>query len=286
LQVEALSAARAAEAVVLVLGLAPELENEELPVEVEGFAGGDRTSLDLPRPQRELLEQVVALGKPTVLVLLSGSPVALPAAAERVSAVLHAWYPGEAGGQAIADVLFGDYNPGGRLPLTFYRSVADLPPFAEYGMQGRTYRYFRGEPLFPFGHGLSYTKFRYGRLRLPARMTAADTALTVSVEVTNSGAIAGDEVVQFYVSHPDANFRVPIRALAAFRRVSLQPGERRTVAFTLTAKQLGVVDARGWRVLPPGPMWITVGGKQPGFRGAADASTTQVVEGVVEVGSR
>jgi beta-glucosidase len=286
LQPEALAVARAAEAVVLFLGLAPELENEELSVEVEGFAGGDRTSLELPRPQRELLERIVALGKPTVLVLLSGSPVSLPPAMERVGAIVQAWYPGEAGGQAIADVLFGDYNPAGRLPLTFYRSVADLPPFEDYGMEGRTYRYFRGEPLFPFGHGLSYTKFAYGRLRLPARLTEEDTAITVSVEVTNEGGMPGDEVVQVYVSHTEAEYRVPVRTLAAFRRVTLQPGQTTALSFTLTMRQLRVVGTHGLQVLPSGRTWISVGGKQPGFRGAADAATTQALRGVVEIGAR
>jgi beta-glucosidase len=162
----AIEAARKAEVVVMVMGLSPALEGEEMPVQVAGFAGGDRTDVTLPRPQEELLRRIHALGKPIVLVLLSGSAVAVNWAAEHVPAIVEAWYPGQAGGDGIADALFGDANPGGRLPVTFYRSVDDLPPFEDYRMEGRTYRYFRGEPLFPFGYGLSYTTFAYSDLRL------------------------------------------------------------------------------------------------------------------------
>jgi beta-glucosidase len=163
---EALQAARAADAVVLVLGLTPRLEGEEMDLKIAGFRGGDRTSLDLPATQQRLLERVTTLGKPTVLVLLNGSALAVNWAQQNVPAILEAWYPGQAGGSAIADVLFGDYNPAGRLPVTFYRSVNDLPAFEDYAMRGRTYRFFEGQPLYPFGHGLSYTRFAYDNLRL------------------------------------------------------------------------------------------------------------------------
>jgi Glycosyl hydrolase family 3 C terminal domain. len=190
---EALRVAGKADVIVLVLGLTPTVEGEEIAIEIEGFRGGDRTEIGLPAPQEELLRKVCALGKPTVLVLMGGSALAVTWAAENVPAILEAWYPGQAGGDAIADVLFGDYNPAGRLPVTFYRSTEDLPPFTDYRMAGRTYRYFRGEPLFPFGYGLSYTRFAYSNLRLSAdRITLDNTAmdapaLTVSVDVQNTG---------------------------------------------------------------------------------------------------
>jgi beta-glucosidase len=211
----ALAAARESDAVVLVLGLSPRLEGEEMSVPVEGFAGGDRVSLDLPRAQEDLMEKVAALGKPTVLVLMNGSALAVNWARDHVPAIVEAWYPGQAAGDAIADVLFGDYNPGGRLPVTFYRSADQLPPFTDYSMKGRTYRFFQGEPLFRFGYGLSYTTFAYRNLqREPGKAT---------VEVTNTGAMAGDEVVQAYVKG----------SLAGFQRITLKPKETRTVEIPL-----------------------------------------------------
>ncbi len=278
----ALAAARRADAVILMLGLSPRLEGEEMPVDVPGFAGGDRVTLGLPAPQDSLLRAVAGVGKPVVLVLLNGSAVAIPWAAEHVSAIVEAWYPGQAAGDALADVLFGDVSPGGRLPVTVYRSVDDLPPFDDYRMRGRTYRYFAGEPLFPFGHGLSYTTFRYRDLRLPDRVTAGDT-VRVSVEVENAGAVTADEVVQLYVSDLAASVPVPIRALQGFRRVTLRPGERRRVTFTLTPRQLAVIDGEGREAVEPGAFAIAVGGKQPGFHGLADAATTEVLEGRLEV---
>jgi beta-glucosidase len=206
---EAAAAAKKSDAVILVLGLSPRLEGEEMKVPVEGFSGGDRISLDIPRPQQALMEAVAAVGKPTVLVLLNGSAVSVNWAAQHIPAIVEAWYPGQAGGTAIADVLFGDYNPAGRLPVTFYKSAADLPPFDDYNMKGRTYRFFTGQPLYPFGHGLSYTTFAYHNLK------------SDSVEVENTGTRAGEEVVQIYVNH----------ALANFQRVSLRPKERKTVHF-------------------------------------------------------
>jgi beta-glucosidase len=182
LEREALDAARQADAVVVVLGLSPRLEGEEMRVPVEGFQGGDRVSLDLPRVQEDLLRKIVALGKPVVLVLLNGSALAVNWARDHVPAIVEAWYPGQAGGTALADVLFGDYNPAGRLPVTFYRSASELPPFTDYSMRGRTYRFFRGEPLFPFGHGLSYTTFAYRNLRVPGQARAGENR-TVELEM-------------------------------------------------------------------------------------------------------
>jgi len=279
---EALDAARRADVVVMMLGLSPRLEGEEMPVAVPGFAGGDRVTLGLPAPQEELLHAVVDVGTPVVLVLLNGSALAIGWAAEHVPAIVEAWYPGQAAGAALADVLFGEVSPSGRLPVTFYRSVDDLPAFDDYRMQGRTYRYFTGEPLFPFGHGLSYTTFRYRDLRLPARVTARDSVV-ISVEIENAGSMAAEEVVQLYVSDLEASAPVPIRSLQGIRRVALDPGQRERVTFTLPPRQLALVDARGHHLLEPGMFQVAVGGKQPGFRGLADAPTTDVLTATIEV---
>ncbi len=276
---EAVAAARASDAVVMVLGIAPSLEGEEMKVEVKGFRGGDRTDLSLPDAQENLLKAVQATGKPVVLVLMSGSALAVNWADENVPAILQAWYPGEEGGRAIADVLFGDYNPAGRLPVTFYKSADDLPPFEAYGMQGRTYRYFKGQPLYPFGHGLSYTRFVYGDLKTSARSIRAGASVRVSVDVRNAGERAGDEVVQLYVTDVAASVPVPVRSLQGISRVSLKPGERRRVSFTLAPSQMSVIDDQGRRVVEPGEFLISVGGKQPGFAGTADAPTTGVATG-------
>ncbi len=283
---EALKVAGKADVVVLVLGLTPTIEGEEIAIEVEGFRGGDRTEIGLPAPQEELLRKVCALGKPTVLVLMGGSALAATWAAENVPAILEAWYPGQAGGDAIADVLFGDYNPAGRLPVTFYRSTEDLPPFTDYRMEGRTYRYFRGEPLFPFGYGLSYTRFAYSNLRLSEdRITLDNTAmdapaLTVSVDVQNTGERAGDEVVQMYLTDLQASVPVPVRQLAGFTRIHLQPGETRTVTFTVTTRQLSLIDDRGNRVVEPGEFEIAVGGRQPM---TGEAPSDEIVKGTLSV---
>lgn len=253
-----------------------------MPVDVPGFAGGDRVTLGLPRPQEELLRAVVGTGTPVVLVLLSGSAVAVPWAAEHVPAMVQAWYPGQAAGDAIADVLFGVTSPAGRLPVTFYRSADDLPPFSDYAMRGRTYRYFGGEPLFPFGHGLSYTRFQYHGLRMPERAHVGEQ-IDVSVEVENAGERSAEEVVQVYVTDLEASVPVPIRSLAGFRRITLRPRERLQVKFRLPERAFSLIDAAGRRVVEPGLFEIAVGGKQPGQRGLADAATTQVLTGQLEV---
>ena len=277
----ALQAARQADAVVMMLGLSPRLEGEEMRVPVPGFQGGDRVTLDLPAAQEDLLRKVAALNKPVVVVLLNGSAVAVNWAREHVPAIVESWYPGQAGGTALADVLFGDYNPAGRLPVTFYNSAADLPAFTDYSMKGRTYRYFKGEPLFPFGFGLSYTTFAYSNLRLPPSAQSG-AGVHVAVDVRNTGTRAGDEVVQLYVKGPSGR-PGPIRSLAAFRRISLAAGETKTVEFDLAPSQLGNVGEDGRSRISPGALEISIGGKQPGFRGAADARTTQVVTGSVRV---
>jgi beta-glucosidase len=238
LEAEAESIAKQADAVVMFLGLTARLEGEEMPVRVPGFQGGDRTSIDLPEPQQHLLERIASLGKPTVLVLLNGSALAVNWAQTHVPAIVEAWYPGQAAGTAIADVLFGNYNPGGRLPVTFYKSTGDLPAFDNYAMAGRTYRFFKGAPLYPFGFGLSYTSFAYKNLRTSAdRMRAGDT-ITVRVDITNTGKIAGEEVVQLYARHVGSKVDRTNKDLRGFRRVSLQPGETKTVALRLPAQSL------------------------------------------------
>jgi beta-glucosidase len=273
---EALDAARQADAVVMLLGLSPRLEGEEMPVDVPGFRGGDRLDLDLPAPQQELLEAVTAVGTPVVLVLLNGSALSLTWAADHVPAILEAWYAGQAAGTAIADVLFGHVSPAGRLPVTFYRSVEQLPPFDDYAMRGRTYRYFTGEPLFPFGHGLSYTTFAYHDLRVPDTVRPGDT-VHVTVEVRNTGFRAGEEVVQLYVGDLEASVPVPVRTLAGFHRIALAAGERRTVGFAIAPRHLSVINAAGERMIEPGTFTVSAGGKQPGFTGHADAPTTGVL---------
>jgi beta-glucosidase len=283
-QAEAIAAARKADAVVMVMGLSAGLEGEEMPIRIEGFAGGDRTSLDLPRVQQSLMEKVVqaAQGKPVVLVLLTGSAVSINWADENVPAIVEAWYGGQAAGTAVADVLFGNVSPGGRLPITFYRSVEQLPPFADYSMRGRTYRYFEGQPLYPFGHGLSYSRFTYSGLSIP-RTATAGSPLTVSVEVKNAGAMAADEVVQVYVTNHSAAGYKPLRALKGLQRISLKAGETRTVRFTLDDRALSSVGEDGVRSATPGRYTIAVGGKQPGLTGTADASTTMVLTADVEL---
>ncbi|HEX9187323.1 MAG TPA: glycoside hydrolase family 3 C-terminal domain-containing protein, partial [Vicinamibacteria bacterium] len=268
----------------MVLGLSSRLEGEEMPVRIEGFAGGDRTSLDLPKVQQALLETVVAAaaGKPVVLVLLNGSALAVGWADRHVPAIVEAWYPGQAAGTAVADVLFGDVSPAGRLPLTFYRSLDQLPPFDDYSMAKRTYRYFDGEPLYPFGHGLSYSRFAYEKLALP-KAVPIGRPVPVSVELRNAGGMAADEVVQLYVTDHEASGPVPRRALKGFQRVPLKPGESRVVRFTLDERAFSLVGADGRRVVEPGRFTIAVGGKQPGLRGTADAPTTMVLSGEVEL---
>jgi beta-glucosidase len=276
---EAVSLAKEADAVVLVLGLSSQLEGEEMTVHEPGFLGGDRTDIGLPARQQALLEAVTATGKPVVLVLMSGSALAVNWADMHVASIVQAWYPGEEGGAALADVLFGDYNPAGRLPVTFYKSVDQLPPFESYAMEGRTYRYFKGEPLYPFGHGLSYTRFKYSGLNISSPRISPTGTVTVSATVENVGRIEGDEVVQLYVTDVKASVPVPLRSLAGVERLHLKPGERRMVSFTLDPRQLAIVTDDGRSVVEPGEFKISIGGKQSGFKGTADVATTGFGEG-------
>jgi beta-glucosidase len=203
-----------------------------------------------------------------VLVLMNGSALAVNWADENVPAIVEAWYPGGEGGHAVAQLLAGDYSPAGRLPVTFYRSVDDLPGFTDYSMQGRTYKYYQGEVLYPFGHGLSYTRFAYAGPRATAN---ADGTVTVSAEVSNTGAMDGDEVVQLYLSRPDLAGQ-PVRSLAAFDRIHLAKGESRTVTFTLDARALSTVDESGQRAVRPGKVDLWLGGGQPVSRTGLEAA--------------
>lgn len=228
-----------------------------------GFASGDRTTIALPAPQTEFLKELKKTGRPIILVNMSGSVMSFEWESDNVDAILQAWYGGQAAGDAITDILFGSYNPSGRMPLTTYKSDRDLPDFEDYSMAGRTYRYFKGDVRYPFGHGLSYTTFSYSPLTAPDSVTTGHDA-TVSVTVKNTGKREGDEVVQLYVSHsPEGRVSVPVRSLKGFRRVSLKPGESRKVSFTLTPEELGLVDNRGNLVMAPGALQIYIGGGQP-----------------------
>ncbi|MEQ1644251.1 MAG: glycoside hydrolase family 3 C-terminal domain-containing protein [Pyrinomonadaceae bacterium] len=276
LRLDAIEKAKQVDAVIMVMGISPRVEGEEMDVQLEGFRGGDRTDIALPKPQQQLIKDIHALGKPVVLVTMAGSALALNWENDNLPAIIHAWYPGQFGGTAIAETIFGDYNPAGRLPVTFYKSVDQLPPFDDYKMEGRTYRYFRGEPLYPFGYGLSYSRFEYSGLRLP-KSVSSGRDLTVSALVKNAGTVAGDEVVQVYLTANSATAVVPIRSLVGVQRIRLQPGESRIVKFTVASRYMSIVLRDGKRVLEPGDFSVSVGGEQPAFTGSAKAKTTMTV---------
>lgn len=279
---EAVAMAKSADLAVVVLGLSQRLEGESMDVVTPGFDRGDRTAITLPAQQEALLKAVKETGKPVILVLNAGSAMAINWAKENVDAIISAGYPGEEGGNALADVVFGDYNPAGRLPITYYQSVEDLPPFEDYDMKGRTYRYFEGKPLYPFGYGLSYTRFSYKDLEVPAKVNAGHP-VQISVTVTNIGSRAGDEVVQLYLNDKEASTMRPIRQLEGFQRIHLKPGESKVVNFTLSARQLSMINGESKRVIEEGVFSIHVGGEQPGFDGKLQAETTEVVTGEFQV---
>lgn len=255
-----------ADVVLFAGGISPQLEGEEMRVDYPGFNGGDRTSIMLPAVQTELMKKLQASGKPVVFVMMTGSAIAIPWENGHIPAIMNAWYGGQSAGTAVADVLFGDYNPAGRLPVTFYKSDADLPSFMSYDMNGRTYRYFKGEPLYPFGYGLSYTTFRYGGLNIPSTIDKKAN-LKISVRVTNTGKKDGEEVVQLYISHPGIKGKNPLRQLKGFQRITLKAGASQLVTFSLTPEQLSLVnEADGKPYTPSGKLTISVGGGQPGIK--------------------
>ena len=269
LRAQAVEAARYSDVTIAFVGLSPSLEGEEMPVKLAGFSGGDRTSIDLPAAQEDLLKALAATRKPLIVVFQNGSALAVNWAQQNANAILEAWYPGAEGGTAIAETLAGDNNPAGRLPLTFYSSLTQVPPFEEYSMHGRTYRYLADKPLYGFGYGLSYTSFEYSNLKVPASVKAGNP-VTVEGDVKNSGAMAGDEVIELYLTQPKA-FETPLRALAGFKRIHLAPGESAHVSLTIDPRSLGQVDAKGNRVIVPGEYTVSLAGAQP--QEAASAQT-------------
>jgi len=267
---EAVAAAKQSDITIAFVGLSPSLEGEEMPVKLAGFSGGDRTSIDLPAAQDDLLKALAATGKPLVVVLQNGSALAVNWAEQHANAILEAWYPGEEGGTAIAETLAGDNNPSGRLPLTFYSSLGQVPPFEDYSMRGRTYRYLADKPLYGFGFGLSYTTFAYSNLQIPTASVKAGDPVTVEADVKNTGPVAGDEVVELYLTQPKA-FETPLRVLAGFKRIHLAVAESAHVSLTIDPRSLGQVDANGNRVILPGEYTVSLGGAQP--QDAASAQT-------------
>jgi beta-glucosidase len=263
---DAVAAANEADVVIAVVGITAQLEGEEgssrgpLP---KGFRGGDRTTIDLPKDEEGLIEAVKATGKPLVVVLMNGSALAVNWASQNANAILESWYPGEEGGIAVAETLAGANNPAGRLPVTFYKSTDDMPPFKNYSMKGRTYRYFDGKPLYPFGYGLSYSTFAYSNAKLSSSTVKAGGSLQVEVDVRNTGSVAGDEVAQLYVIFPKVP-GAPIRALRGFERVHIAPGQTRHVRFLLDPRDLSCVNKAGEHLVAPGAYRIFVGGGQPG----------------------
>jgi len=258
----AAAAAKDADVVVAVVGITSELEGEEMQVNEDGFKGGDRTSIDLPKPELALLQEVATAGKPLVVVLTNGSALAVNWAREHANAIVDAWYPGEEGGTAVAQTLSGRNNPAGRLPVTFYTGVDQLPPFEDYSMKGRTYRYFEGTPLYPFGYGLSYTKFSYSGLAVPTSAVQAGSPVVAEVTVTNSGSKAGDEVAQLYLSFPKVA-GAPLKALRGFKRIHLEPGASQKVRFELNPRDLSMVTEAGDPIVAEGAYTVSVGGGQP-----------------------
>ncbi|MGZ8511394.1 MAG: glycoside hydrolase family 3 C-terminal domain-containing protein, partial [Chitinophagaceae bacterium] len=268
-----------AEAIIYVGGISPQLEGEEMKVDYPGFNGGDRTSILLPAIQTAVMKRLKSTGRPVVFVMMTGSAIALPWESENIPAIVNAWYGGQSAGTAVADVLFGDYNPAGRLPVTFYKSDSDLPDFSSYDMTNRTYRYFTGEALYPFGYGLSYTTFHYDNLTAAASVTKGKKVL-VSVRVKNTGKKDGEEVVQLYVSNPDKNIKAPLKALRGFKRIELKAGESKTITFRLSPGDLSIVSKNGELKQMTGELTVSVGGGQPGVK---NRTTSNVVSKRIKI---
>ncbi|HPG10637.1 MAG TPA: glycoside hydrolase family 3 C-terminal domain-containing protein [Chitinophagaceae bacterium] len=252
-----------ADVIVFAGGISPQLEGEEMPVTVPGFSGGDRTSIMLPAVQTDLLKALRSTGKPVVFAMMTGSAIAIPWEEENIPAIVNIWYGGQSAGTAFADVLFGDYNPGGRLPVTFYKSDNDLPSFSNYDMTNRTYRYFNGDALYPFGYGLSYTTFNYTDIS-SVKKSKRNKNITISAVVTNSGKMDGEEVVQLYVHHNNINGKAPLKALKGFQRISLKAGESKKISFRLSPEDLSLVSEAGTINQPKGTINVSIGGGQPG----------------------
>jgi len=275
-QADAVNAAKGADVVIAVVGITSQLEGEEMNVSLPGFKGGDRTSLDLPKDEEDLLKAVKATGRKMAVVLMNGSALSVNWAASNADAILDAWYSGEEGGTAIGQTLAGDNNPSGHLPVTFYTGTDQLPAFEDYAMANRTYRYFTGKPLYPFGHGLSYTRFAYSGLKMAPSLKAGDQ-LGIDVTVRNTGPRYGEAVPQLYLGFPGAAGQ-PLRALRGISRIALQAGESRTIHFDLSSRDLSSVTVAGDRVVAPGTYRITIGEGQPDT-GAATVGRKLTVTG-------
>lgn len=278
---EAISAAERADVVVVCLGLDANIEGEQGDVSNE-FGSGDKKDLNLPGQQQELLEAVYKVGKPVILVLLSGSALAINWADEHIPAIIQAWYPGAEGGKAIASLIFGEYSPSGRLPVTFYRTTEELPDFRDYSMENRTYRYMKNEALYPFGYGLSYTKFEYSNIVLDKDKISAGESIECRATVKNIGNWASDEVVQLYIKDVEASVRVPRWQLRGIRKIHLEPGEEKEVSFTITPKDMSLINEEGKRMLEPGLFEVYVGGSQPDKR-SIELTGTEVLKATFEV---
>ncbi len=265
---EAVEAAKKSDAVIAVAGISPQLESEENPrIDLPGFRGGDRTWLRLPAEEEAMLEAIHKTGKPIILVLVGGSALGINWAKKNIPAIMDAWYPGEQGGNAVADVIFGDYDPAGRLPVTFYKSVKQLPPFTDYSMRGRTYRYFKGTPLYPFGYGLSYTTFAYSGMKVSKPVVTSADTLNVSLDVNNTGSMDGDEVVELYVKHLDVKGFHAIKSLKGFDRVAINRGETKTVDILLPVKSLATYNVKEKKVMvEPGKYELQIGSSSRDIR--------------------
>jgi beta-glucosidase len=255
-----------ADVIIYVGGISPRLEGEEMKVHVPGFSGGDRTSISLPTVQTDFLKALKATGKPVVFVMMTGSAVAIPWEEENIPAIVNAWYGGEAAGTAVADVLFGDYSPSGKLPVTFYKSDSDLPPFEDYSMKNRTYRYFTGEALYPFGFGLSYTRFGFSNLQLSKTKIKKNETINAELTVTNNGKVKSDEVVELYLTHLSDEENIPLYSLKGFKRLSLAPGASEKVKFTITPDMMKLVNDEGESVLNSGKIKVSIGESLPSER--------------------
>jgi beta-glucosidase len=281
LRAQAIDIVNKSDVVIAFVGLSPNLEGEEMPVHIPGFSGGDRTDITLPAAQQQLLEAAKSTGKPLVVVLMNGSALAVTWAQQNADAILEAWYPGDGGAQAIAETLAGANNPAGRLPVTFYTGIDQLPSFDDYAMSSRTYRYFKGKPLYGFGYGLSYTTFAYSNVKLSTINLHAGDTLTVEADVRNTGKQAGEEVAELYLTPPHTDVS-PNLALNAFTRIHLAPGETKHITFTLNPRTLSQVDEKGIRAVTPGSYRIALGGAQP-TETTNSQTTTFTIEGTTEL---
>ncbi len=268
-----------ADAIIYVGGISPQLEGEEMKVNFPGFNGGDRTSILLPQAQTELMKALQSTSIPIVFVMMTGSAIAIPWEAEHIPAIVNAWYGGQAAGTAVADVLFGDYNPAGRLPVTFYAGDKDLPDFSNYSMKNRTYRYFSGKPLYGFGYGLSYTTFKYEKLTVPSQIKRG-SSVKISVEVSNTGKLAGEEVVQLYLSHL-GDAKSPLKSLKGFERITLKPGERKVMTFSLSKEDLSTINDNGTMQQLKGKLSLSVGGSQPDEINVSSGNSVKKIVAVI-----